>query len=267
MNGPGAAAAEQAGLASAGHLLAVVAAVAVLLALLRTAAWAGVRRWLPGLGSPALAPLLLAAGCGAALLAALTGAVLRAPGAVTALDDAASAFLAPYRAPWLLTAFLWLTTLGTGAALFGVAVTATGFLWAAQRRVLILPLWVMFAGAQATVWTGKYVVGRARPAFLDGVASAASPSFPSAHATGSAAVLGFVAYAVAGGLPGRRERFEVVFWAVVLVALIGFSRVFLGVHFAADVAGGFLAGGSWLLLGVALAAARGGTPDPGLLSR
>ena len=267
MNGLGTVAAEQVGPLSTGRLLAAVAAVAVLLALLRAAAWAGVRRRPASPRSPAPAPLLVAAGCGAALLAALTGAVLRAPGAVTALDDAASALLAPFRAPWLLIAFLWLTTLGTGAALFGVAVTATGFLWAARRGALILPLWVTFAGAQATVWTGKYVVGRARPVFLDGVASAASPSFPSAHATASAAVIGFVAYAVAGGLPGRRERFEVAFWATVLVALIGFSRVFLGVHFAADVVGGFFAGGSWLLLGVALATARGGGPDPGLLSR
>lgn len=259
--------AEQIGLASAGHLLAAVAVVAVLLALLRAAAWAGVRRRPAGLHSPAVVPLLVAAACGAALLAALTGAVLRAPGAVTALDNAASALLVPYRAPWLLTAFVWLTTLGTGAALFGVAVTATGFLWAARRGALILPLWVTFVGAHATVWIGKHVVGRARPVFLDGVASAASPSFPSAHATGSAAVLGFVAYAVASGLPGRRERFEVAFWAVVLVALIGFSRVFISVHFAADVAGGFLAGGSWLLLGVALAIARGGGPGPGPLSR
>lgn len=267
MNGSAAAAAEQAGLASTGHLLVAIAVVAALLALLRAAAWAGLRRRPAVLRSPTSVPLLVAAGCGAALLAALTGAVLRAPGAVTALDDAASALLAPYRAPWLLTAFLWLTTLGTGAALFGVAVTATGFLRAAGRGALILPLWVTFAGAQATVWTSKYVVGRARPAFLDGVASAVSPSFPSAHATGSAAVLGFVAYAMAGGLSARRERFEVAFWAVVLVALIGFSRVFLSVHFAADVAGGFLAGGSWLLLGVALASARGDGPGPGLLSR
>ena len=266
MNGLAAVAAERAGLLSTGRLLAAVAAAAVVLALLRAAAWAGVRRRPAGLRGPARAPLLVVAGCGAALLAALTGVVLRAPGAVTALDDAASALLAPFRAPWLLAAFLWLTTLGTGAALFGVAVTATGFLRAARRGALILPLWVTFAGAQATVWTGKYAVGRARPAFLDDVASAASPSFPSAHATGSTAVLGFVAYAVAGSLAARRERFEVAFWVAVLVALIGFSRVFLGVHFAADVAGGFLAGGSWLLLGVALATARRGGPA-GPLSR
>lgn len=201
----------------------------------------------------------MAAGCGAALLAALTALVLRVPG-VASMDAAAGALLAPYRAPWLLAAFLWLTTLGTGAALAGIAMTATGFLWGGRRGTLLLPLWVTLAGAEATVWIAKYAVGRARPTFLGGVASAASPSFPSAHATGSAAVIGFVAYAVARGLSSRRERFEVAFWTVVLVALVGFSRVFLGVHFATDVAGGFLAGVSWLLVGIALAVARSERP-------
>lgn len=232
----------------------------MLVALLRALAWAGVRHQPGHPGSPAPAPFLAAAGCGAALLAVLAAAVLHAPGPVASLDTATSAFLAPYRAPWLLAAFLWLTTLGTGAALTGIAVTATGFLRAARRSALILPLWATFAGAQATVWSSKYIIGRPRPAFLDGVASAASPSFPSAHATGSAAVLGFVAYAVASGLPERRERFEVGFWAVLLVAAIGFSRVFLGVHFTTDVAAGFLAGASWLLVGVALALVRGSGP-------
>ena len=246
---------------STGHLLSLILAGVALLVLLRAAAWAGVRRLPARPGSPGPASFLIAAGCAAALLAGLTWVMLRAPGNAVLVDAAANALLAPYRAPWLLAAFLWLTTLGTGAALTGMAVTATGFLWAARRGALILPLWVTFAGAEATVWIGKYAVGRARPAFLDGVASAVSPSFPSAHATASSAVLGFIAYALANGLPGRRERFEIAFWAVILVGLIGLSRVFLSVHFATDVAGGFLAGCSWLLAGIALAMLRG-SPAP-----
>ncbi len=62
----------------------------------------------------------------------------------------------PYRARWLLAAFMWLTTLGTGAALAGMVVVATEFLWLDRRRAkLILPLWTAFAGAQASVWIDK----------------------------------------------------------------------------------------------------------------
>jgi len=191
------------------------------------------------------------ASCDAALFGGLTWAVLGL-GVMTRLDAAVSASLVPYRVPWLLHVFLWLTTLGTGAALAGMAVTATGFLWAHRRGGLIVPLWVAFAGAQASAWTGKYAIGRARPVFLDGLATALSPSFPSAHASGAAATLGFLAYAVARELDPRRGR-EVACWTTLLVALVGFSRVFLGVHFATDVAGGFLVGGFWLLVAIARA--------------
>lgn len=132
-----------------------------------------------------------------------------------------------------------------------VAVTATGFLWANRAGMVIPPLWIAFSGAEATVWTLKYLVERTRPLFLDGVASAVSPSFPSAHATGAAAVLGFVAYAVGRDRPSRREHVEIAFWTAILVALIGFSRVFLGVHFATNVIGGFLVGSAWLAIGIA----------------
>jgi undecaprenyl-diphosphatase len=131
--------------------------------------------------------------------------------------------------------------------------TATGFLWADRRTGLILPLWVAFAGAEASVWATKYAVGRARPVFLEGLASATSSSFPSAHATVAAATFGFVAYAVVQKIYGRHARLQLAFCTVVLVALIAFSRVFIGVHFGTDIVGGLLLGIFWLLVALALA--------------
>lgn len=63
------------------------------------------------------------------------------------------------------------------------------------------------------------------------------------------AVYGFIAYAIARAMPEFRERFEVVYCATVLIVLIGFSRMYLGVHYLTDVLGGFLVGGFWLLIG------------------
>jgi hypothetical protein len=72
---------------------------------------------------------------------------------------------------------------------------------------MILPLWVVFVGTQVSTWIAKYAIGRARPVFLEGVATATSPSFPSAHASGAAAILGFIAYAVGRDLDPR-QRFN-----------------------------------------------------------
>src|SRR5690606_2768836 len=121
----------------------------------------------------------------------------------------------------LLRLMGWITSLGDSASLAGVALVATGLLWADRRPRLILPLWITILGALGTTWIGKFAFDRPRPEFIEGF-TALSPSFPSAHATGVAAVYGFIAYVVVRDLPGRRARFEVVFWTVVLVALVGF---------------------------------------------
>lgn len=209
-------------------------------------------RFAPGsfTGLP-LTLLVLAALYVAALLGGLTEEVIEA-GAVLRFDQAINAAFGPWRQGPLLGVFLWITVLGTGSALTAVAATASGFLWADRRPGFIAPLWIAFLGAQATTWAGKFAIARHRPDFIAAV-SAASPSFPSGHATGSMALYGFVAYALVRDLPGQREQFEVAFWVGVLIAVIGFSRIFLSVHYTTDVLAGFLVGGFWLLVGFTLA--------------
>ncbi|MGH8501331.1 MAG: phosphatase PAP2 family protein [Gammaproteobacteria bacterium] len=171
---------------------------------------------------------------------------------IVGFNEAVNGFFDPYRTPYLVGIFAWITDLGSMPALTLVSFVTTGFLWALQRGFLILPLWVTILGANATTWAGKFGFDMERPQFATSV-TAFSPSFPSAHATGSMAVLGFIAYLLARDLRHTRERFEVVFWSLTLIALISFSRVFLSVHHASDIAAGLLIGGFWLLVGFAIA--------------
>jgi len=157
----------------------------------------------------------------------------------------------------LVLAFLWMTGLGYGPALTAVSVTATGFLWADRRPGLILPWWGSFLGAEAITWTIKFVVARHRPPFI-AAASAVSSAFRSAHATGALLVYGFLAYALIRGRGERPVRFEITFWTAVLIAAVGFSRIFLSLHYASDVLAGFLVGGCWLLVGTAVSERRRG---------
>ena len=199
----------------------------------------------------------------AALLAGLVHEVVEAEG-VLRFDEAVNSLLAPWRKDPLINAFLWITALGSGPALAAAALTATAFLWAGGRSTLIIPLWVAWLGAQLTTWAGKYAIDRHRPEFIEGV-SAMSPSFPSGHSTGAMAVYGFLAYAIVRDLPGWRPRFEAIFWSGALIIFIGFSRMYLSVHYLTDVTAGFLVGGFWLLVAFAIAewrrsAARNGVP-------
>lgn len=177
-------------------------------------------------------------------------------------DVAVNDAFVPYRIKPVLTTFLWITALGAGPAVCAAAIIATGFLWAHRRPGFIIPLWIAFLGSQATTYVGKFAIGRVRPEFLSDIA-AATPSFPSGHTTAATAVYGFLAYAIARDLPVLRQRFEVVFWTVLLVLLIGFSRIILSVHFLSDVLSGLLVGGFWLIVAFALSEwARTGSKRP-----
>jgi len=105
-----------------------------------------------------------------------------------------------------------------------------------------------------SVWVGgcinvgvKAAVGRDRPALDDPVATASGNSFPSGHAMLSTIVYGAVVVAVWPHLPAR-WRTPVAVVAATWVALIGFTRLALGVHWFTDVLGGFAMGGAWLAL-------------------
>ena len=182
-----------------------------------------------------------------ALLGGLIEDLREAEGLVR-FDKGMNAFFAPYRAPWLIGVFIWVTALGAGPTITGVMITASALLWSQGQTRVLVPLWITFVGAQGTTWVSKYVLDRTRPPFLD-VITATSPSFPSGHATASTALVGLLAYVIARDLPRSRQRFEVVFWAATLIGLICFSRIFLSLHYLSDIAAGVLVGTFWLLVG------------------
>lgn len=168
------------------------------------------------------------------------------------LDEGINQRIDPMRTDSMITVFIWITDLGGSATFVAVALVTTGLLWAHLRRYMIAPLWLTILGSQITTYAGKYVFARQRPEFVADII-AITPSFPSGHATSAMAVYGFIAYIVARDLITTRQRFELIYWAAILISLIGFSRMLLGLHYASDVAAGFLVGGFWLLLGFAVA--------------
>jgi membrane-associated phospholipid phosphatase len=115
------------------------------------------------------------------------------------------------------------------------------------RRAGRLALWaaVTMAGAALLDNVIKTVADRARPYFADPVASAPGKSFPSGHALES---LAGCAILLAVALPVMRPLWRriAVGAAVAVVALIGFARVTLGVHYLSDVVGGWIFAAGWV---------------------
>lgn len=93
----------------------------------------------------------------------------------------------------------------------------------------------------------KWLVHRARPDQVYLGTMPTSYSFPSGHAFYGFTFYLAIAVIVTRHIGGNQSK---VVWsaAVILVALIGASRIFLGVHFASDVLGGYLIAATWLML-------------------
>lgn len=89
----------------------------------------------------------------------------------------------------------------------------------------------------------KFVFHRARPPFASEF-NATSWSFPSGHAMDSLIAYGLLAYWVASRFP--RGRTAAIVALAALVALIGYARIYLGVHYLSDVVAGYTAGFIWL---------------------
>lgn len=109
-----------------------------------------------------------------------------------------------------------------------------------SRRELVLLVTLLIAVGVASPLL-KHMYARPRPPPGLALRHETSFSFPSGHAMVSICLFGFLAYLAQTHLDGRRRHAALSLTAVMAVA-IGFSRVYLGVHYACDVLAGYLAG-------------------------
>lgn len=189
---------------------------------------------------------MIAACAGLAVAFALLLWQVQSGGRLVALDGAVNAGLRRVRSRATLAAGAWISQIGTGAAGAVLCLAASGLFWSDGRRGLILPMWLSYVGAQVTTWSLKFVTARVRPDFLEGI-TAASPSFPSAHATVSVVVYTFLALAIGAGPSGGGGVAAAV--AACIILGICFSRLLLSLHYLTDVAAGAAVGLFWVLVG------------------
>jgi undecaprenyl-diphosphatase len=137
------------------------------------------------------------------------------------------------------------TLLGSTAVLSAVIGLAAVGVAIRKRWRLAIYLLVTGAGALVLNPVVKSLVGRLRPVVAHPVAHGTGDSFPSGHSLGSTICYGAVLLVF---LPAARGRWRPAFITaiVTLIALIGISRILLGVHYLSDVLGAWALGIAWL---------------------
>ncbi len=165
------------------------------------------------------------------------------------LDSGAADVVAPLHRPWLDAAMIAATNLGRGAVTVSVAALFVVVLLLLRRCKPALCIAAAVAAGFLLADGVKDLVRRPRPDVpWRLVPLPTSYSFPSSHATNSMA-----AYASLGLIAGRRLRRRwlrvlALILGLALPLLVGFTRVYLGVHFFTDVLAGWGVGLTLALL-------------------
>lgn len=181
----------------------------------------------------------------------LTAEVVRR-GALGGLDGTWRDWVLDHRTSVLTDVLIGASRFGSTPSLLVIAAAVAAWLaWRRQRAESVLII-----AAAAGMLVGpllKAVIGRPRPDTTDHLMLVNSWSYPSGHSLNSMLVFGILTVlALRGPL-----RALVLLTGVVLIGTVGFSRVYLGVHWPSDVLGGWLIGVLWLTICLTVAHAVG----------
>lgn len=147
--------------------------------------------------------------------------------------------------PLLDQIMLGITFLGQPSVLVVLSLSLGIWLLFQRRRAEATTLAITAIGAAGLNYWLKELFARDRPALWDRVVDVRYYSFPSGHAMVSVVMYGLIGYLLAKTFP--RWRGLIFILTVLLVVAIGFSRLYLGVHWPTDIAAGYAAGLVWLI--------------------
>jgi membrane-associated phospholipid phosphatase len=177
----------------------------------------------------------------------LTAVVLA--GAADAWDRTLMLALAARREPWLTWWMRLLSVAGSG--LIEIPLALLLILGLALRKRGAEAWW--YAAAALSGWAlyglAKLAVHRPRPHVIPRLVHGAGWfSYPSGHSTLAPIIFGLGIIVWAAPWPSPALRRAALALAALLALSIGFSRVYLGVHYPSDVVGGLLLGTAWSAL-------------------
>jgi undecaprenyl-diphosphatase len=179
----------------------------------------------------------------------LVGVAIKHSSQINSLDRRITHFVVTHRTPALNQLMKTVTWAGSWLVTLGMAVLLAILVW--RRRLPVVAVIAVLAGwwgELLAVTVTKGVVQRPRPPASLWVVKAHGWSFPSGH-TANATVV-FAAAAAVATVFVRNRSWQILIWAVAALAtaLVGFSRIELGVHWTTDVLASAIWTAVWLMV-------------------
>ena len=161
------------------------------------------------------------------------------------LDRSLLLWIHQFANPQLDRVMLFITALGDPGMVITVFISTVVWLGMKRRYTDGIRFLIICAGGILINQVMKLFFAKPRPELWTRLISETSFSFPSGHAVGSMVVYGFIAYVLARELPIYKRYVYAI--ASILIIAIGFSRLYLGVHYPTDIIAGYGVGILWLI--------------------
>lgn len=140
------------------------------------------------------------------------------------------------------------TALGGAVVIVAMTLIILGYLCLSRKYRVAVLIAAATAGGQAMNAVLKHAFARERPEATLHLVEVRSPSFPSGHSMAASIFYLTIGALLARTAQRRREKAYLMGCAILLTAAVGFSRVYLGVHYPTDVLAGWCAGAAWAIV-------------------
>lgn len=165
---------------------------------------------------------------------------------LVSVDKAVTELIVSQRSEALTSYFTFATDLGDRYAYVIITALLALFFFLKKRswKFIVQTTLVLVLASLSNIVL-KQVFNRARPS-LEHLVEVNTLSYPSGHSMSSMAFYGFLIFLCLRHAMPRWLRFSLVTLLILLILSIGLSRIYLGVHYPTDVAGGFIGGLIWV---------------------
>ncbi len=161
------------------------------------------------------------------------------------IDRAMLQFVANFRTPTVTAMAVDLTALGSTVVLTIFSIASAILLWMKRDRLGSLQLLVGSMGAGVFTKMLKTFFERKRPGIVPHLVDVHGFSYPSGHSLSATAIYLAAALVACRYFRSRSERTVLFLICGILISAIGFSRIYLGVHYPSDVVAGISFGAAW----------------------
>ncbi len=152
--------------------------------------------------------------------------------------------------PWLTSVMKLFTFIGSTPVVIVISICCLFlFFKFLHHRIELILFVALVAGTAILNQLLKIIFHRDRPS-LHRLIQETGYSFPSGHSMEAFALYAVLAFLLWRHVPTKRGRTTVILISIIMILLIGMSRIYLGVHYPSDVVGAYFASGFWFTFSV-----------------